>query len=317
MEVLIKKEEEPGDLGYYPEERPIEYHIKYGIVNLDKPSGPTSHQVTSWVANILNVRKAGHSGTLDPRVTGVLPIGLQFATKVLHVLLLSGKEYIALMHLHKKVEEERIKEIMKRFVGEIIQTPPVRSRVKRVPRKRKVYYLDIIEINGKDVLFRAGVQAGTYIRKLCDDIGRELGVGAHMEDLRRTKVGPFNEEERLVTLQDLSDAWYFYKEEGKEKFLRYCIFPVEKAVELLPKVWVTDAAVASITKGAQLAAPGIVKLHKEIKKGDMVAIMSLKDELVALARAQRDGEEMLKASRGIVCKLERVVLPQHLYNPKR
>src|SRR3989339_313071 len=110
-EILIKKEEETNPaLGCYPDKRPIEKLIQYGVVNIDKPSGPTSHQVSDYVQKILNIKKSGHSGTLDPGVTGVLPIALEKATRVVQVLLISGKEYIALMHLHKKVGEQKIKE---------------------------------------------------------------------------------------------------------------------------------------------------------------------------------------------------------------
>ncbi len=310
-EIIIKQEEEAGEYGYIPEKRPIEYYIKYGIINLDKPSGPTSHQVSSWVKDILHLKKAGHSGTLDPKVTGVLPIALERATKILSFLLKAGKEYVGVMRLHKDATEKQIRRVMGEFVGEIKQKPPVRSNVKRVERKRNVYYINILEIEGRNVLFRTGVQAGTYIRKLCDDIGKKLNTGAHLEELRRTKVAGFREEES-VKLQDLADAWHYFKE-GDEKEIRKVILPVEKGVEHLPKIWMTDSAVSSVSHGARLAVPGIVKFHTKIKKGEWVGLMSLKNELVAVGRAVMDSEEIMEREKGIAVEMERVIMPAGLY----
>jgi len=167
-EILVRKEAETDpNYGTDPNKRPIEDHIQFGIVNINKPSGPTSHQVSDIVKKILNIKKAGHSGTLDPRVTGSLPIALAKATKVVQTLLIAGKEYVCVMHLHQKVEEDKIREVINEFIGEIEQLPPIKSAVKRQLRKRNIYYLKVLEIDGQDVLFRVGCQAGTYIRKLC------------------------------------------------------------------------------------------------------------------------------------------------------
>lgn len=166
--VLVKKQAKANpDMGCDPNKRTIPELIKYGIVNIDKPKGPTSHQVSSYVQKILGVSKAGHSGTLDPRVTGVLPIALAQATKTTQTLLKAGKEYVCIMHLHKAVDEKKIRAAIKSFIGEITQLPPIKSAVKREERQRTIYYIKVIEIDGQDVLFKVGCQAGTYIRKLC------------------------------------------------------------------------------------------------------------------------------------------------------
>jgi H/ACA ribonucleoprotein complex subunit 4 len=309
--VIVRLDEEPGKYGFYPDKRPMDYHLNYGMVNLDKPSGPTSHQVSSWARDVLGLKKAGHSGTLDPNVTGVLPIGLEKATKVLSYILKAGKEYVGLMRLHRDATGKQITRVMKGFVGDIRQKPPVKSNVKRVERTRTVYYLEILEIDGRNVLFRTGVQAGTYIRKLCDDIGKKLNTGAHMVELRRTKAGPFFEKD-IVTLQDLTDAWYYFKN-GDEKPIRKLVVPVERGVEHLAKVWVSNPAVSSIGHGARLAVPGIVRFHTEINKGDTVAIMSLKNELVAVGEAAMDSTGMKEKERGIAVETERVIIPNNLY----
>ena len=208
---LIKSKSKTNpDYGCNPYERPIEEHISKGVINLDKPSGPSSHEVDSWVKRILHVNKTGHGGTLDPKVTGVLPIGIDSATRVSQLLLPAGKEYVCLMTMHKEMPEDQIYEIFDQFTGKIYQTPPVKSAVKRELRVRTIYYATIYEIKGKDVLFRIGCEAGTYIRTFCHDIGEALGCGAHMAELRRTRAGPFNERnDDLVNLHDLTDAYHF------------------------------------------------------------------------------------------------------------
>lgn len=311
---LIVKSRSEADpkFGKKPEERSVEEHLKYGVINLDKPSGPTSHEVVSWVKNILGVGIAGHGGTLDPKVTGVLPIGLEESTKVVQVLLPSRKEYACVMRVHDDISDKRIKKVSEEFIGEIIQRPPVRSAVKRELRKRRIYYLDIFEVDGRDVLFKVGCEAGTYIRKLCHDIGEALGCGAHMVELRRTKSGAFTED-NLVTLHDVTDAYHFWKENGIEGPIREVVMPVERAVDYLPKIVIRDSAVDAICHGADLAVPGISKLDSKIEKGSLVAIFTLKDELVAIGRALMETKDILINDSGIVVNTTRVIMKPDTY----
>ncbi len=239
-------------------------------------------------------------------MTGVLPIALGRATRIVQALLPAGKEYIALMYLHKPIEEEKIKKAFKEFTGKIKQKPPVKSSVRRVERTREIYYIDIMEIDGQNVLFKIGCQAGTYIRKLCFDIGKQIGCGAHMQELRRTKVASFDES-TLFTLQDLTDAFYYYKNEKNDKFLRKVIQPVENAVKHLPKVWVLDPTIKPLSHGRDLAIPGISKIESEIEKNKIVAIMSLKNELIALGTAIMNSEEIIK-DKGIVVRTDKVFI---------
>ncbi|MCK5216185.1 MAG: RNA-guided pseudouridylation complex pseudouridine synthase subunit Cbf5, partial [Methanosarcinales archaeon] len=168
---LIEKTEAitDPDYGYIPNRRPIKEYISLGVINLDKPSGPTSHEVVSWVKKILNIPKAGHGGTLDPKVTGLLPVMLGDATKSVGSLMKAGKEYICLMRLHSIVKKTAIERIASEFTGPIYQRPPIKSAIKRELRIRTIYYLDIMEIEGSSVLMRVGCESGTYIRKLCHD----------------------------------------------------------------------------------------------------------------------------------------------------
>lgn len=301
------------EYGSPPQERTIEQLIQNGIVNLDKPPGPTSHEVVAWLKRIVGISKAGHSGTLDPQVTGVLPVALMNATKVIPVLLGSAKEYISIMRLHKKQPDKKITQVVEEFQGKIYQRPPLRSSVKRRLRTRTIYYIDTLEIEDRNVLLRIGCQAGTYIRKLIHDIGEVLGCGAHMQELRRTRSGPFKEDKSLATLYDLIDAYEFWREDKIERPLRDIIQPVENAVPHVPKIVVRDTAVDAICHGAHLAAPGIVRIETDIKPGIFVSIFTLKDELVALARAQRTTKQILETDHGLVAKTERVIMPLGTY----
>jgi len=311
-EIIVKREAEPiKGYGSKPEDRATKDIINYGIVNIDKPSGPSSHQVSDYVQKILGIGKAGHSGTLDPRVTGVLPIALGRATRIVEFLLKAGKEYVCLMHLHKKVEKEKIKEAISEFIGKITQLPPIKSSVKRQERSRKIYYIEILEIEDQDVLFKVGCEAGTYIRKLCFDIGKKLKTGAHMAELRRTKAGPFDES-TLFTLQDLADAFHYYKN-GNDKFLRKVIQPVENAIVHLPKIFVIDSAISSLCHGVDLKVPGISKFETGIEKGNEVAVMSLKNELIAIGKVNFSSEQIKGLEKGVVAKIYKVFMLPDTY----
>jgi H/ACA ribonucleoprotein complex subunit 4 len=311
--ILVKSEEESNpSYGCRPSHRSIEEHLHNGIVNIDKPSGPTSHQVTSWVREIFKFKKAGHSGTLDPKVTGVLPVALEESTRILQALLLSSKEYVCLMKLHSDVKSSELKKVLSYFQDEIYQKPPLKSSVKRELRVRRIYSIKLIEREGLYVLFRVECEAGTYIRKLCHDIGLVLGVGAHMQELRRTKAGPFTED-TLVTLHDLRDAHQYYTEDGDEKQLRKLVQPMEAGVRHLKKIWLKDSAVSAVCHGAPLNTPGVSKLDDNISTGEIVALMTLKDELIALAKAVKASGEMVEASKGEVAAPTTVLMKPDVY----
>ena len=311
--ILVKKKADTSDkFGCNPEKRPAEKLLDYGIVNVDKPQGPTSHQVSAYVKQMLKINKAGHSGTLDPNVTGSLPTALGRSTKVVQSLLKAGKEYICIMNLHDEIPETKIRSAFNDFLGKIMQLPPLKSAVKREIREREIYYLEILEIDGRDVLFKVGCQAGTYIRKLCVDLGKKLGTNAHMVELRRTKAGPFDES-TLTTLQDLQDAFVFWKEERNEKQLRKCIQPIENAIKHLPKIWVTDYTVNPLCHGTALNIPGIAKLENVINKDDVVAVLTLKGELIALGNAKLSSEEIMKKDKGVAVLIDSVFMEPGTY----
>ena len=299
-----------GNYGYRPRDRPIDLYLRYGLIPIDKPAGPTSHEVVAWVRKMLGLKKAGHSGTLDPPATGMLPIGLGEATKALSLLLSGPKEYVAVARLHSSVNEEKLMRVIEEFRGEIYQRPPQRSSVKRVTRIRRIHELELLEKKGNLLLFRVLCQSGTYIRKLIYDMGEVLCVGATMVELRRTRVGPLGED-RMVRLHELYYAVHRWKE-GDESMLRRLVLPVEEVIELKP-VYVRDSAVNAICHGAQLAVPGIAKLDSTIKKGELVALYTLKGELVALAEALYDSNEIVGMEKGIAFRTKRVIMEADLY----
>lgn len=298
--------------GVSPDERTISELLDYGVIIIDKPSGPTSHQVTAWVKDILGVEKTGHGGTLDPRVTGLLPIALKNATNALQALLIGGKEYVGVMRLHSDAQKDRIEEIFKEFTGNIYQMPPVRSAVKRELRIRKIYYLEALEIEKRLVLFKVGCESGTYIRTLCHDIGDALGIGAHLVELRRTKTANFTEDQ-AVTLHELKDAFVFWKEEGKEDQLRKALLPMERLMDHLPKLVIKDSAVDAICHGANLALPGVLQLDSGIKKGDTVALITSKGEAIALGKALLTSKQIFDRNEGMAVNTERVLMAPGTY----
>jgi H/ACA ribonucleoprotein complex subunit 4 len=316
-EVLVRREGQTDQrYGCNPVRRPLDQYLQFGSINLDKPPGPTSHEVVAWVKRILKLERAGHSGTLDPKVTGILPVMLEDSTRVVDALLSAGKEYVCLMRLHASLPRKKILSGCEEFQGVIYQTPPLKSSVKRVLRTREIYYLDVLEIEGPRVLMVVGCEAGTYLRKLCHDIGLALGTGAHMEELRRTKSGPFREDQTLVTLHQVKDAYEIWKETRDDSELRQVVQPVEAALSHLPSLIVSDGAVDAICHGAPLAAPGLLSLESEIEKGQRVVIYTLKGEAIAVATAAMSSEEMLSSKTGIVANPIRVVMKPGTY-PQR
>jgi H/ACA ribonucleoprotein complex subunit 4 len=297
--------------GTSPGERGIADHLRKGIVVIDKPRGPTSHQVSAWVRNMVGAQKAGHGGTLDPNVSGVLVVALDDALKALQVLLLDTKEYMAVMKLHGEVPRAELDRVVREFTAEIFQTPPVRAAVKRERRSRRIHELEVLDVKDRHVLLRVVCESGTYIRTLCVDMGDALGVGGHMYELRRTRTARFSERD-LVTLQELKDAWVAH-EEGDDAPLRKLILPFERMLDHLPRVHVKDSAVDAICHGADVAVPGINRVDGKFTAGQTVAVMTQKGEGVAVGTAKLGSEEILGAKKGSAISLERVFMAPGTY----
>ncbi|WP_114576149.1 RNA-guided pseudouridylation complex pseudouridine synthase subunit Cbf5 [Saliphagus sp. LR7] len=294
-----------------PAERSPASLLRFGVVNLDKPPGPSSHQVSGWlrdsVADALAetgeepIDRAAHAGTLDPKVTGCLPIMFGTATRLAPAFLEGGKEYVAVLECHGPVPEDA-SEIVAEFEGPIYQKPPRKSAVSRRLRVREIYTLEVLETADRKILFRTRCESGTYIRKLCHDLGLALGTGAHMGDLRRTATDPFDDR-TLHSAYDLLDALAFWVEDGDEKLLREVVSPAERVLEGLPSVTIAESAAREVANGAQVYAPGVLSAD-DAGPEDLLACYTPDGAAVCLGRLVGDPD----AESGIVVELERVLV---------
>jgi H/ACA ribonucleoprotein complex subunit 4 len=299
--------------GVYYNKRTIKDLLNYGLILLDKPPGPTSHEAVAWAKRILKLPKIGHSGTLDPQVSGILPLGLGEATKALGVLLLGPKEYYGLGRLHSFPNKEKLDAVLNQFLGEIYQKPPQRSAVLRKTRTRTIYELELVEQKERLLLLRVLCEAGTYIRKLFYDIGEILGPGATMIELRRSRVHQFNESRKLVTLHELADAYAQWEEKQDDSKLYKLILPIEFALTEIKSVVIRDSAVDALCHGAQLAIPGILQISPNLSKGDLVGVYTQKGEIVALAESLLSENEIKDATKGYAFTTNRIIMAPNTY----
>ncbi len=292
------------DLEKIKSEKSTEDLLRFSILNIDKPTGPTSFQISDFVCKLMNATKTSHMGTLDPQVTGVLPITLNRACRLSGVLMGHDKSYVGIMRLHEEIPEADLRKEMKKFIGKIKQLPPVRSSVKRAEREREIKTFEILEISrrsspqvasmlknseqnsrvldigGKDVLFQTEVQAGTYIRKLVHDLGENIG-GAHMLELRRTKAGIFGEE-NLVSLYELEKAVEDYKS-GNEEPLRKILIPAEIISQAIPTIFVKKESLPQLLTGKPIFHKDLLGRHSPLPPETKVAVFQ-NDRFVEIAK---------------------------------
>tara|TARA_B100000809_G_scaffold170945_1_gene168250 strand:+ start:503 stop:1387 length:885 start_codon:yes stop_codon:yes gene_type:complete len=288
-----------------PEDRSIPELLSFGVINIDKPIGPSSHQISAWVREVIEVDKTAHSGTLDPKVTGCLPILLGDATR-LSKILLGKKEYVVILELHEDGKKEiELNRVLEEFKGEIYQKPPKKSAVLRKLRIREIYDIELLEIKGRKALLRVECESGTYIRKLCHDIGLVLGHGAHMGDLRRTKSYPFDDSE-LTKLHELVDAMEIWKEEGNEELIREIVHPGELVLEGIPKIIISQTAAMQVAKGAPVYAPGIISAENEEILTEGVEVVCYTQEGSAVCLGEFTGK--IDSSKGKIVNLKRVLV---------
>jgi H/ACA ribonucleoprotein complex subunit 4 len=314
LENLVKINEDitNPEYGVYYNKRSIQSLLEYGLILVDKPPGPTSHEVVAWAKRILHLPKIGHSGTLDPQVSGVLPLGLGEGTKALGVLLLGPKEYHALGRLHSLPPKEKLEQTLDLFRGEIFQKPPQRSAVVRQTRTRTIYELELLEQKERLILLRVLCEAGTYIRKLYYDMGEILGPGGSMIELRRSRVHQFSED-NLVTMHQLADGFATWKETGDTSKLTQMILPIEHALSEIKSVVIRDSAIDSLCHGAQLAIPGILEISPGLNQGDLVGIYSQKGEIVALAESLLSENEIKDNTKGYAFQTKRIIMKPNTY----
>ncbi|UPW01004.1 RNA-guided pseudouridylation complex pseudouridine synthase subunit Cbf5 [Halorussus gelatinilyticus] len=284
-----------------PDERTPDELLAFGVVNLDKPPGPSAHQVAAWVRDMAEVEQAAHAGTLDPKVTGCLPVLTGAATRLSQVFLEGSKEYVAVLELHDDAPAD-IEAIVAEFEGPLYQKPPRKSAVARRLRVREVYDLDVLEVRDRQALLRIRCESGTYIRKLCHDLGLALGTGAHMGHLRRTGTDPFDDS-TLVTMEDLADGLGRWREDEEDDWLREVVQPAERALTHLPAVTIAPSAAEQVARGAQVYAPGVIDAE-DADEGQLVACFTPDGAAVCLGTMMGDAD----ADEGLVVELERVLV---------
>ena len=313
--ILDTKAETNNAIGGHPDSRTVEQRLASGFILLDKPAGPTSHQVASWVRDLFGLERLGHGGTLDPFATGVLPLLAGKSMKVTKKVLTHKKTYIAIFRCAEEPDADALASAMKRLTGRVYNVPPEISAVKVQVRTRKISIFDMIERNGKDFLTRIECEAGTYVRTMARDLGLMLGYKVELKELRREKSGRF-ELSKCVTLQEVADAYWLWKECDKPDALLKMIQPVEKLVLDMPAAHVKDSAAAAIAHGAPLLRPGIVDIDDKITSGKELAIFTLKEELVGIVKLTVDTNQLPNMDSGEVARPSMVLLEQDLY-PRR
>lgn len=310
----------PIPAGCTPYKRDLKSYVSSGVINLDKPSNPSSHEVVAWVKRMLRVEKTGHSGTLDPKVTGCLIVCIDRATRLVKSQQGAGKEYVAVVRFHEKLPggEAQFARALETLTGALFQRPPLISAVKRQLRIRTIHESKLIEFDNDRHLgvFWVSCEAGTYIRTLCVHLGLITGVGAHMQELRRVRSGAMDESDSLVTLHDVLDAQWMYDNNRDETYLRKVIAPLESLLTTYKRIVVKDSAVNAVCYGAKLMIPGLLRFESGIEVHEEVVLMTTKGEAIALGIAQMSTVELSTCDHGVVAKVKRCIMERDLY-PRR
>jgi len=305
--------------GCSPLKRPIHDYVRYGVINLDKPSNPSSHEVVAWIRRILRVEKTGHSGTLDPKVTGCLIVCVERATRLVKSQQAAGKEYVAVARLHGAISgEAKFAKALEKLKGAIFQRPPLVSAVKRQLRIRTIYESKVCDFDQERNLgvFWISCEAGTYVRTMCVHLGLLLGVGGHMQELRRVRSGAMTENDNLMTMHDILDAQWALDTYKDESYLRRAILPLERLLISYKRVVVKDSTVNAICYGAKLMLPGLLRFEDGIEIGGEIVMITTKGEAVALGIAQMTTAVMATCDHGVVAKIKRVIMERDTY-PRR
>ncbi|KAI3794009.1 hypothetical protein L1987_36634 [Smallanthus sonchifolius] len=309
----------PLPSGYSPLKRPLAEYIRYGVINLDKPANPSSHEVVAWIKRILRVEKTGHSGTLDPKVTGNLIVCIDRATRLVKSQQGAGKEYVCVARLHSAVPDvAKVARALETLTGAVFQRPPLISAVKRQLRIRTIYESKLLEYDAEKhlVVFWISCEAGTYVRTMCVHLGLILGVGGHMQELRRVRSGIMGEKDNMVTMHDVMDAQWMFDNYRDESYLRRVIMPLEVLLTSYKRLVVKDSAVNAICYGAKLMIPGLLRFENNIENGEEVVLMTTKGEAIAIGVAEMTTAVMATCDHGVVAKIKRVVMDRDTYPRK-
>tara|TARA_B100000003_G_scaffold38249_1_gene32458 strand:- start:1143 stop:2102 length:960 start_codon:yes stop_codon:yes gene_type:complete len=305
----------PSNHGLNPEELTIEQRLASGFILLDKPPGPTSHQIASWVRDLLGLERLGHGGTLDPFATGVLPLMAGKSMKLTKGILKTDKTYIAVLKFAQETNIDSLNEVIDKLTGRIYNVPPEISAVKVQVRTRKIYKFELIENNSKQAIVRIFCEAGTYIRTIARDMGLLLGYNVELKELRRENSGRFNLTD-CVTLQEIADAVWLWKECDNSAALEKIIHPTEKLLLDKPYIIVKDSAASALCHGAPLLRPGLIEVSDTLSSGLEVAAFTSKNEIVGIVKMSKGFTEISSESSGEIGKPVMILMEQERYPPQ-
>ncbi|XP_041668578.1 H/ACA ribonucleoprotein complex subunit DKC1 [Cheilinus undulatus] len=309
----------PLPSGCNPLKRNIHDYVRSGFINLDKPANPSSHEVVAWIRRILRVEKTGHSGTLDPKVTGCLIVCVDRATRLVKSQQSAGKEYVGIVRLHNAIESEHaLARALETLTGALFQRPPLIAAVKRQLRVRTIYESKLIEYDPERRLgiFWVSCEAGTYIRTLCVHLGLMLGVGGQMQELRRVRSGVLGEKDHMVTMHDVLDAQWQLDHNKDESYLRRVIFPLEKLLVSHKRLVMKDSAVNAICYGAKIMLPGVLRYEDGIEMNQDIVVITTKGEAICTAVALMTTAVISTCDHGVVAKIKRVIMERDTYPRK-
>jgi len=303
-----------NSFGCNPEERPLGELLECGIILVDKPPGPSSHQLAAWARSMLGIKRIGHGGTLDPFATGLLTLLCGRSTKITAELLRKPKSYFAVIRFKTPVPEDKLKLLVNTMKGEIFNVPPKESAVKVQVRTREVSESRLVQTEEGDRvhLLSISCEAGTYIRTMVKDLGLLSGIKCELLELHRSKSGPL-EDKMACSMQQLADAVFLWKEHDDPRGLERLVCPVETVLNDIPRIAVKDGAVSALSHGAPLARPGVVSVPRGLPSGSSVLISSLKGEAVAISELSVHSDSIPEMRTGQIAVPKTVIMPPGTY----
>ncbi len=296
-------------------QRSIEERMDSGLILIDKPPGPTSHQVAAWARDILGVDHLAHGGTLDPFATGVLTLMTGRARRLTSQVLGHDKEYIGVLKVGGDADMEALAAQVSKLRGEIYNVPPTESAVKIQVRTRRIKSFEILDTEERLAVLRVACAAGTYIRTLARDLGLLINAPIQLIELRRTRSGRFTED-KIISMQELTDAVHLWKQGGDASAMLRIVSPIDALFDGRSGLVLKDGAVAAVAHGAVLTRPGIQAINGDFETGDDIVLWSMKGEVVAVANASRSTSEIPSIESGEVARPHTVLMPSETYPRK-
>ncbi len=315
VRVQLDDVSKPSNHGLNPESLTVEQRIASGFILLDKPAGPTSHQIAAWVRDLLGLERLGHGGTLDPFATGVLPLMAGKSMKLTKGILKTDKTYIAVLKFAQEINIDLLNDVAEKLTGRIYNVPPEISAVKVQVRTRKIYKFELIETLARQAIVRIVCEAGTYIRTIARDMGLLLGYKVELKELRRENSGRFNLTD-CVTLQEIADAVWLWKECENSAALEKIIHPTEKLLLDKPYIVVKDSAASALCHGAPLLRPGLIEVSEGLSSGLEVAAFTSKNEVVGIVKMSKGFTEISSETSGEIGKPVMILMEQERYPPQ-